>query len=56
MVNNRGFFVAYPLVLSKHNSLTYKTNKNKYCNIKSFKYNLTYVKCSRNFEFEKRTD
>ena len=43
------FLLLTPLVLSMHNSLMYKTNKNKYFNIKSFKYNLTYVKCSRNF-------
>ena len=54
------FWLLTFLVVSKHNYLIYKANKNKSCKFKllkhKFKKNLKIVKCSRNFEFEKQTD
>ena len=54
------FLLLTLLVLSKHNYLIYKNKQNKFCNLKFLKYKLQKIlnilKCSKNFEFEKRTD
>ena len=51
------------LVLSKHNYLIYKNKQYKPCNLELVKYKLQNIlnivkcaECSRNLEFEKRTD
>ena len=56
-----GLFLLLTLpVLSKHDYLIYKNKQNKFCNLKFLKYKLQKIlnilKCSKNFEFENRTD
>ena len=47
--------LAFRLVLSKHNYLIYKNNQYKSCDLKLLNI-LKCTECSRNLEFEKRTN